>query len=72
MLNLNTLREYVLKYYASVTLSVISDHFTFKQKSWKVIEIYLELHKNLGVGILAEDTLLGAEHLSPKALISYS
>ena len=43
-----------------------------KQKSWKVIEIYSELLKNLVAGILAEETLLGAEHLSQKALISYS
>ena len=43
-----------------------------KQKSWKVIEIYPELLKNLGAGILAEETLLGVEHLSQKALISYS
>ena len=43
-----------------------------KQESWRVIEIYSELLKNLAAGILAEETLLGAEHLSQKALISFS
>ena len=43
-----------------------------KQKSWKVIEIYSELLKTLNAGILSEDTLLGAEHLSQKALILLS
>ena len=33
---------------------------------------YSELLKNLYAGILSEETLLGAEHLSQKALILYS
>ena len=40
-------------------------------ETWKMIKIYSEL-KNLGAGILAEETLLGAKHLSQKALISCS
>ena len=32
----------------------------------------LELLKNFGAGILAEEIVLDAEHLSQKALISYS
>ena len=36
-----------------------------------MIEIYSELLKNLGAGILAEATLLSAEHLSQKADIIF-
>ena len=64
---LNTMRQNLLKYHAITGCDTVS-HFRGygKKKSCKVYENNSELLKNLGGGILTEETILGAEEFVGK------
>ena len=67
----NTMRRSLLGYHAITGCDTVS-HFRGygKTKSWKVYENNSELLKNLGYGILTEETILGAEEFYVKCIQS--